>query len=81
MPSSARLLPSYVTALLAIVGIALLVVAVVYFAEPAGSLPSFFPGHLAGSTHHHTTHGLAALIVGLIGVAGAWMSSGRKKVS
>jgi hypothetical protein len=81
VPNSARLMPSYVTALLAIVGLVLIVVAVVYFAEPAGSLPSFFPGHLAGSKHHHTTHGIAALIVGLIGIVGAWMSAGKKKVS
>jgi len=81
VPNSSRLLPPYVSALLAVVGVALLVVAVVYFAEPARSLPSFFPGHLAGSTHHHTTHGIVALIVGLIGVVGAWMSGGKKRVS
>jgi len=75
------LVPPYVTALLAIVGVVLLVVAAVYFAEPAGSLPSFFPGHLAGSTHHHTTHGIVALIVGLIGIVGAWMSGGKKQLS
>lgn len=78
MTERARLTPLYVTALLAVVGVALIVVAVVYFAEPAGSLPSYFPGHLAGSHHHHTTHGLAALIVGLIGIVGAWMSAGRR---
>ena len=81
MPNSARLMPPYVTALLAVVGLALIVVAVIYFAEPAGSLPSFFPGHLAGSNHHHTTHGIAALIVGLVGVVGAWMSAGKKKAA
>ena len=75
-----RLIPPYVSALLAVVGVALLVVGVVYFAQPAGSLPSFFPGHQAGSSHHHTTHGLAAVIVGLIAVVGAWMGAGKKKV-
>ena len=46
-------------------GLALLVVAGVYFAEPAKSLPSIFPGHEAGSAHHHTKHGIAALAVAL----------------
>ena len=41
-----------------VLGILLLVVAVIYWVEPASSLPSFFPGHSsAGSAeanHHHT---------------------------
>jgi hypothetical protein len=69
----------YVTAVLAVLGVALIVVAVVYFAEPAKSLPSFFPGQQAGSNHHHTTHGLAALIVGLVALVGSWMSAGTKR--
>ena len=32
-----------------ILGIALLVVAVVYWVDTASALPSFFPGHSAGS--------------------------------
>lgn len=81
MPKPARLLPPYAIALLAVVGVALIVVGIVYFAEPAGSLPSFFPGHLAGSGHHHTTHGIAALIVGLVALVGAWMGAGEKKAT
>ena len=61
-----------------VVGVALVVVAVVYFAEPAKSLPSFFPGHQAGSGHHHTKHGIAALVVGLALFAFAWFQSGPK---
>jgi hypothetical protein len=34
--------PAYVTAALALLGAALIVVAIVYFAEPARLLPSFF---------------------------------------
>lgn len=78
--SGVRTMPRWVTALSALVGLALLVVAVVYFAEPAKSLPSFFPGRRAGSSHHHTTHGLAALIVGLLALAGAWMTSAKKSL-
>ena len=76
-----RNLPAYVSVLLALVGVILIVVSVVYFAEPAKSLPSFFPGHQTGSSHHHTTHGIAALIVGLIALFGAWMGAGRKKLA
>jgi divalent metal cation (Fe/Co/Zn/Cd) transporter len=59
-----------------IVGIVLLVVAVLYFVEPAKSLPSFFPGHDSGSTHHHTKHGIVALVVALGAFAFAWFQTG-----
>ena len=61
-----------------ILGVVLIVVSIVYFAEPAKSLPSFFPGHQAGSTHHHTKHGIAALVVALGLFAFAWFASGPK---
>ena len=48
-----------------IVGLLLIALAIVYWAEPAKSLPSFFPGHEAGSGHHHVKHGIAAFLVGL----------------
>ncbi len=70
--------PLAVTALLVVAGIALLVIAVVYFTKTATQLPSYFPGHQAGSSHHHTKHGVAALVLGLIAWVGAWMSAGRK---
>ena len=79
MSNPDRLLPPAVSALLAVVGIVLIVIAVVYFAEPAGSLPGFFPGRQAGSSHHHTTHGIAALVVGLVALVGSWMGAGRKR--
>jgi hypothetical protein len=78
--ASARNTPAYVTALLALLGAVLIVVGIIYFAQPAASLPSFFPGHQTGSNHHHTTHGLAALIIGVLALAGAWMSMGKKTV-
>ena len=61
-----------------ILGVVLIVVSIVYFAEPAKSLPSFFPGHQAGSAHHHTKHGIAALVVALGLFAFAWFASGPK---
>jgi hypothetical protein len=64
-----------------IVGVVLLVVAVIYIAEPAKSLPSFFPGHEAGSTHHHVKHGIAALVVALGAFALAWFQTGPTRPS
>jgi UDP-N-acetylmuramyl pentapeptide phosphotransferase/UDP-N-acetylglucosamine-1-phosphate transferase len=66
-------------ALAVVLGIALVAIAAVYWAEPARSLPSFFPGHEAGSSHHHVKHGIAALLVGLACFAFAWFNSGPKK--
>jgi hypothetical protein len=59
-----------------LVALVLFAIAVVYWAEPAHSLPSFFPGHEAGSAHHHVKHGIAAFVVGLAALAFAWFQSG-----
>ena len=59
-----------------IVGVLLLALAILYFAEPARSLPSFLPGHEAGSAHHHVKHGIAALLLGLAVLAFAWFQTG-----
>jgi hypothetical protein len=59
-----------------VLGVLLLVVAVLYFVDTASSLPSFFPGHKAGSSHHHVKHGVAALVVALASFAFAWFQSG-----
>ena len=65
-----------------VVGLLLIVVAIVYWIEPAHSLPSFFPGHVSkGSAeygHHHTKHGIAALVVALGLFAFAWFATGPK---
>jgi hypothetical protein len=57
-------------------GIVLLAVAVIYWVDSASSLPSFFPGHEAGSSHHHVKHGIAAAIVALGCFTFAWFQSG-----
>jgi hypothetical protein len=59
-----------------VAGVALIVIAVVYWAEPAKSLPSFFPGHQAGSGHHHVKHGIASFLVGLACLVFAWFNTG-----
>jgi NADH:ubiquinone oxidoreductase subunit 5 (subunit L)/multisubunit Na+/H+ antiporter MnhA subunit len=66
----------------ALLGVLLIVVAVIYFAEPAHSLPSFFPGHVSATSteakHHHTKHGIAALVVALACFAFSWFQTGPK---
>jgi len=58
------------------VGVVLIVIAIVYWVDTADALPSFFPGHEAGSTHHHIKHGLAAFILGLGAFIFAWFQTG-----
>ena len=48
-----------------------LIAAVMYFAMPAGSLPTFMPGYMAGSDHIHIKRAAIAVVLFLIGwVAG-----------
>jgi NADH:ubiquinone oxidoreductase subunit 5 (subunit L)/multisubunit Na+/H+ antiporter MnhA subunit len=65
-----------------VLGVVLVIVGIVYFVEPAHSLPSFFPGHESASgseaNHHHAKHGIAALVVALGCFAFAWFQSGPK---
>jgi hypothetical protein len=74
-----------VVGLVAVGGVALIVIAIVYWAEPASSLPSFFPGHVAdhaaGSAHHHVKHGIASFFVGLAALVFAWFQTGKKKTA
>lgn len=62
-----------------VVGTVLIAVAIVYWVEPAKSLPSFFPGHQAGSSHHHFKHGLASFLVGLACFVFAWFNTGGNR--
>ena len=62
-----------------VLGIVLIVVAIVYWIEPAKSLPGFFPGEDSHSTTHHVKHGIAAFLVGLALLAFAWFYSAPKK--
>jgi hypothetical protein len=59
-----------------LVGLALLVLAVVYFVDSASALPSFIPGHEAGSSHHHVKHGIAAAVLGIGCLIFAWFQTG-----
>jgi uncharacterized membrane protein HdeD (DUF308 family) len=64
-----------------VAGVVLIVIGVVYFALPAKSLPGFFPGHQAGSTHHHVKHGIAAVLLGLACLVFAWFRSGPSRTT
>ena len=63
-----------------ILGIFFIAVGIVYFVEPAKSLPfPNFLGHESGSNHHHTKHGIAAVLVGIACFVYAWFASGPKE--
>ena len=66
---------------LACIGLAVVFViaGIVYFTKTAADLPSFFPGHDAHSTAHHTKHGLAMLGLAAVSLLGAWMLSGPQE--
>ena len=67
-----------------VVGLLLIALAAVYFIDSADALPSFIPGHEAGSSHHHVKHGIAALILGIGAFIFAWFQtepSGRHQTT
>jgi uncharacterized membrane protein HdeD (DUF308 family) len=68
----------YLTIAAVVLGIVFIAIGIVYFVEPAKSLPSFFPGHESGSNHHHTKHGIAAVLVGIGCFVFAWFQSGPR---
>jgi hypothetical protein len=48
-----------------ILTVACAIVAALYFTLPGGALPRFIPGYVAGSTHVHVMHGVAAVAAGI----------------
>ena len=64
---------------LVILGVVFIGLAVYYWVTPAGSLPSFVPGHIAGSAHKHVKHGIAALVAGIACFLGVWMLTGKEQ--
>jgi hypothetical protein len=61
-----------------ILGVLFVILAVVYWTTPAGSLPTFFPGYVVASTVVHFKHGLASLILGAACLIFAWFGTGKK---
>jgi preprotein translocase subunit SecY len=60
--------------ILGIIALIFIVVAVIYLAEPAKSLPSFIPGHIAGSSGHHPLKATGCIVVGIVFAVGAWFA-------
>ena len=61
-----------------ILGILFVIIAITYWVNSAGSLPTYFPGYQADSSIVHFKHGLGSLILGLALFALAWFKSGSK---
>ena len=49
-----------------VLAIICVIAAVVYFVMPAGQLPTFMPGYMAGSPHIHHTHAAAAVVAAIV---------------
>ena len=64
--------------ILGIIALLFIVVAIIYLAVPAKSLPSFIPGHIAGSSGHHPLKITGSLVVGIIFAVGAWFALAYK---
>jgi drug/metabolite transporter (DMT)-like permease len=64
--------------ILGIIALIFIVVAIIYLAEPAKSLPGFIPGHIKGSTGHHPLKATGSLVVGIIFAVGAWFALAYK---
>lgn len=60
-----------------VLGLALIVVAAIYFLMPADQLPDFFPGHEAGVTRIHYKHGMVSGAIGLVLLAVGWFTGRR----
>ena len=64
--------------ILGIIALLFIVVAIIYIAEPAKSLPSFVPGHIAGSAGHHPLRAAGSFIIGIVFAVGAWFALAYK---
>ena len=60
-----------------IAGALFLAASLIYFTQPAKSLPNFFPGYDPDLTKIHFKHGIGALFLGLGAFVFAWFQSGK----
>ena len=65
----------------ALVGLFFVAVGIVYIAVRTGSLPSFFPGHLAHARGHHWKRGYGAVALGVALLVAAFVTAavGRRR--
>jgi hypothetical protein len=61
----------------AVLGLALLVIAAIYFLMPADALPSFFPGHETGLARMRYKHGIVTGVIGIVLLAIGWVMGRR----
>jgi drug/metabolite transporter (DMT)-like permease len=64
--------------LFGVIAVVFIVVAIIYLAEPAKSLPSFIPGHIAGSSGHHPLKATGSFVVGVVFAVGCWFTLAYK---
>ena len=64
--------------ILGVIALLFIVVGIIYIVTPASSLPSFIPGHIAGSTGHHPLKATGSLVVGVVFAVGAWFALAYK---
>ena len=64
--------------ILGVIAAVFIVVAIIYLVEPAKSLPSFIPGHIADSTGHHPLKATGSLVVGIVFAVAAWFALAYK---
>jgi hypothetical protein len=55
-----------------------IIVAVMYFVMPAGSLPTFMPGYEAGSAHIHVKHAIIAIVAAIVLFLIGWLIGRRR---
>lgn len=61
-----------------ILAIICLAAAAMYYTMQAGSLPTFMPGYMEGSTHIHHLHAYAALVAAVVLFGIGWFSRRAK---
>jgi drug/metabolite transporter (DMT)-like permease len=64
--------------ILGIIALVFIVAGIIYLAEPASSLPSAIPGHIAGSTGHHPLRASGSFVIGIVFAIGAWFALAYK---
>lgn len=77
MPKHRALVPAAI-----ILGVFFIIIAIIYWVEPAKSLPfPDFLGHQSGDDTHHYKHGIASFLVGIACFVFAWFQAGPKKTA
>jgi hypothetical protein len=54
------------------------IAAVIYFAMPAGSLPTFMPGYTVGSDHIHIKRAIIAAVAAIVLFLIGWLVGRRR---